>query len=80
VNETRKKFPKVKEKFELKTRLQIEIALAYHTSNMRSLTEQQKTALATKLGWSLDFFNGYAEGVKWAYEYMSWMLGVKQVA
>lgn len=54
----------------MKTKEEIENALAHHSLNMKSLTEEIKIEIAKENGWSLDFLNGYSEGVKWAYEWV----------
>jgi len=54
----------------MKTETQIKHALDYHSKNMLSLTDEQKKNLAMRLGWSLEYLKGYAEGVEWAYKWM----------
>lgn len=57
----------------MRTEEMIKGALENHSKNMLA-DEKTRERIAKELGWSLEHLKGFAEGVKWAYE---WVLGLR---
>ena len=56
----------------MKTKEEVEQALASHSFKMSLVLAQpnELLKLCKKLGWTEEYLKGYAEGVKFAYEWM----------
>ena len=54
----------------MKSKERVKAALKYHVEQMELCTEEQLKGVAKALGWNIEYFNGYREGVKWAYEWI----------